>query len=42
MFHSRIRNASVQARPVRRSGVALASVSEMTPMLPNAALTMWR
>ena len=29
MFHSRIRNASAQARPVRISGVALTSVSEM-------------
>ena len=41
MFQSRIRNASAQARPVRISGVALTSVSEMTPMLPNAALRMW-
>ena len=42
MFHSRIRNASEQARPVRISGVALTSVSEMTPTLPNAAPRMCR
>ena len=41
MFQRRIRKASEQARPVRISGVALTSVSLMTPTLPNAALTMW-
>ena len=41
MFQSRIRKASEQARPVRMSGVALTSVSLMTPTLPNAATTMW-
>ena len=32
MFHSRIRKATAQARPVRMSGVALTSVSEKTPI----------
>ena len=41
MFHSRIRNASEQARPVRMSGVAFTSVSDRTPTLPNAASAMW-
>ena len=40
MFHSRIRKASAQARPVRISGVALTSVSEMTPDSPKAASNM--
>ena len=31
MFQRRIRKASAQARPVRISGVALTSVSQMTP-----------
>ena len=42
MFHSRIRNASAHARPVRISGVALTSVSDSTPMSPKAASMMWR
>ena len=42
MFQSRIRKASAQARPVRISGVALTSVSDRTPMLPNDAFRMWR
>ena len=41
MFQSRMRKASAQARPVRISGVALTSVSEKTPRLPNDASTMW-
>ncbi len=41
MFHSRIRNASAQASPVRISGVDLTSVSEMTPTLPSDAPRMW-
>ena len=42
MFHSRIRNARAHARPVRISGVALTSVSEITPTLPSDAPRMWR
>ena len=41
MFQSRIRKASAQARPVRMSGVDLTSVSEIAPMLPRDAPTMW-
>ena len=41
MFHSRIRNASAHARPVRISGVALTSVSEMAPALPSEVPTIW-
>ena len=41
MFHSRIRKASEQARPVRMSGVALTSVSDQAPTLPNATSAMW-
>ena len=42
MFHSRIRNANAQANPVRISGVAFTSVSDNTPMSPNAASMMCR
>jgi hypothetical protein len=42
MFQSRIRNASAQASPVRISGVALTSVSDRAPMLPNEVDRMWR
>ena len=40
MFQSPIRKARAQASPVSMSGVALTSVSEMTPTLPKAALKM--
>ena len=36
MFQSRIRKASAQASPARMSGVAVTSVSDMTPTSPNA------
>ncbi len=42
MFQSRIRKARAHASPVRIKGVALTSVSEMTPISPNAASKMWR
>ena len=41
MFQRRIRKARAQARPVRISGVALTSVSDRTPRLPNDDRRMW-
>ncbi len=41
MFHSRMRNASVHARPTRISGVAFTSVSEKTSIPPNDERAIW-